>query len=180
MDEIIITEYNPNWSLLFEQEAVKIKAVLEKDLITRIEHFGSTAVPGLAAKPIIDLLVGVRSLAQAKQVVVSPLASLGYAYWFDNPDSQRMFFVKGLPPNSPRTHHIHMIEPNSLRWERLLFRDYLCQHSDEATSYAELKYSLAQRFSSDREAYTSGKAQYIEAVMEKARQSVDLLSPQTN
>ena len=169
MDEIIITKYVSKWVRLFEQEAAKIRAVLAQDLITRIEHFGSTAVPGLAAKPIIDLLVGVRSLAQAKQVAISQLESLGYAYWFDNPDSQRMFFVKGLPPNSPRTHHIHMIEPDSILWERLLFRDYLCQHSDEAANYAELKYSLAQRFSADREAYTAGKAQYIELVMQKAR-----------
>ena len=81
-----------------------------------------------------------------------------------------MFFVKGLPPNSPRTHHIHMVEPDSLLWERLLFRDYLRKHSDEATRYAQLKCRLAQRFSSDREAYTLGKAEYVEPIMQKARQ----------
>ncbi|WP_242541873.1 GrpB family protein [Leptolyngbya sp. Cla-17] len=108
MDEIIITDYNPNWVLLFEQEAVSIRAVLDGDLITRIEHFGSTAVPGLAAKPIIDLLVEVRSLAEAKQVAVSQLEYLGYAYWFDDPDPQRMFFVKGLPPKrSTHSSHSH-------------------------------------------------------------------------
>jgi GrpB-like predicted nucleotidyltransferase (UPF0157 family) len=170
MDEIIITDYNPNWVLLFEQEAVSIRAVLDGDLITRIEHFGSTAVPGLPAKPIIDLLVGARSLAEAKQVAVSQLEHLGYAYWFDNPDPQRMFFVKGLPPNGPRTHHIHMVEPDSVLWERLLFRDYLRKHSGEAARYAQLKYNLAQRFFSGREAYTTGKAEYIESVMQKARQ----------
>lgn len=170
MDEIIITDYNPNWVLLFEQEAASIRAVLGGDLIIRIEHFGSTAIPGLAAKPIIDLLVGTRSLAEAKQVAVPQLEHLSYAYWFDNPDSQRMFFVKGLPPNGPRTHHIHMVEPDSVLWERLLFRDYLRKHSDEAAHYAQLKYNLAQRFFSDREAYTTGKAEYIESVMQKARQ----------
>lgn len=169
MDEVVITEYDPNWVLLFEQESARIRAVLDGYLITRIEHFGSTAVPGLAAKPIIDLLVGVRSLAEAKQSAVSQLEHLGYAYWFDNPDPQRMFFVKGLPPNSPRTHHIHMVEPDSVLWERLIFRNYLCKHSGEATRYAQLKYNLAQRFSSDREAYTAGKAEYIESVMQKAR-----------
>jgi GrpB-like predicted nucleotidyltransferase (UPF0157 family) len=170
MDEVIIVEYDPNWVFLFEQEAAHIRAVLDRDLITQIEHFGSTAVPGLAAKPIIDLLVGVRSLAQAKQVAVSQLEHLGYAYWFDNPDSQRMFFVKGLPPNSPRTHHIHMVEPDSILWERLLFRDYLRRHSGEAARYAQLKYNLARSFPSDREAYTAGKAEYVESVMQKARQ----------
>ncbi|MBD2073332.1 GrpB family protein [Phormidium sp. FACHB-592] len=75
MDEIVITEYDPNWILLFEQESARIQAVLEGDLVTRIEHFGSTAVPGLAAKPIIDLLVGVRSLVEARQIAVVPHSS---------------------------------------------------------------------------------------------------------
>jgi GrpB-like predicted nucleotidyltransferase (UPF0157 family) len=170
MDEISIAEYDPNWLLLFQQEFVSIQAVLDADLITRIEHFGSTAIPGLAAKPVIDLLIGVRSLAKAKQVAVFPLEQLGYAYWLENTDPLRMFFVKGLPPNSPRTHHIHMVEPDSILWERLIFRDYLCKHPDEAARYAQLKYSLVQRFASDREAYTAGKSDYIESVMQKARQ----------
>ena len=169
MDKIVITEYDPNWILLFKQESARIQTVLEGDLVTRIEHFGSTAVPGVAAKPIIDLLVGVRSLVEARQIAVFQLEHLGYAYWSGNPDPQRMFFVKGLPPNSPRTHHIHMVEPNSILWERLLFREYLRQHAEEAARYAQLKYHLAQRFSSDREAYTMSKAEYVEAVMQKAR-----------
>ena len=169
-DEVVIVEYNPQWVFLFEQEAICIRKVLDSDLVTRIEHFGSTAVPGLAAKPIIDLLVEVRSLTEAKQVAISQLETLSYAYWFDNPNPQRMFFVKGLPPNSPRTHHIHMVESDSELWERLLFRDYLCKYSDEAARYAQLKYQLAQRYLTDREAYTSGKAEYIESVMRKARQ----------
>jgi GrpB-like predicted nucleotidyltransferase (UPF0157 family) len=172
MDEVIIVEYNPAWQLLFQEEATRIRNVLNGIEITRIEHFGSTAVPGLAAKPIIDLLIGVESFSIAKQIVISPLKSLGYAYWRDNPDPQRLFFVKGLPPNSPRTHHIHMVEPNSILWERLLFRDYLCQHPDEAESYAQLKRQLARRFSSDREAYTQGKTEYIQSIMEKAKDNL--------
>ena len=170
MDEVVIVEYNPNWKLLFQEEVVQIRKVLNANLITRIEHFGSTAIPGLAAKPIIDLLVGVSSLRQAKRDTVSPLESLGYAYWRDNPNPHRMFFVKGLPPNSPRTHHIHMVEPDSILWERLLFRDYLCKNRDEAARYERLKRNLAQRFKSDREAYTAGKAEYIKSVMQKAVQ----------
>ena len=93
MDEVVIVEYNPNWKLLFQEEVLQIRQVLNANLITRIEHFGSTAIPGLAAKPIIDLLVGVSSLQQAKRDAVSPLESLGYAYWRDNPNPHRMFFV---------------------------------------------------------------------------------------
>ncbi|MEL7085765.1 MAG: GrpB family protein [Cyanobacteria bacterium J06597_1] len=170
MDKVVIKPYDPNWVLLFSQEATRIQLACDRALITRIEHFGSTAVPGLAAKPIIDILLGVRSLADAKQVAISQLEHLGYAYWFDNPDPQRMFFVKGLPLNGPRTHHIHMVEPDSVLWERLIFRDYLRQHPDEASRYATLKYDLARCFSSDREAYTAGKAEYVKSVMQKARQ----------
>lgn len=170
MDDIVIVKYNPQWGLLFKQEATRIREVLGESLIGRIEHFGSTAIPGLAAKPIIDLLIEVRSLAEAKQVAVSQLESLGYNYWFDNPDPERMFFVKGLPPNGPRTHHLHMVEVgSSILRERLIFRDYLCKHPDEAACYAQLKRDLAQRFSSDRDAYTMGKTEYIKSVMEKAR-----------
>jgi GrpB-like predicted nucleotidyltransferase (UPF0157 family) len=167
MDEVVVVEYTPQWKMLFEQESALLRNVLDRDLVTRIEHFGSTAVPGLAAKPIIDLLVGVCSLARAKNVAILQLKSLGYAYWFDNPDPYRMFFVKGLPPNSPRTHHIHMVAPDSILWERLAFRDYLCNHPDEAARYAQLKYYLAQSYLSDREAYTTGKKAYIESVMQK-------------
>lgn len=170
MDEVVIVEYDPRWSLMFEEEAARIAEVLSKNLVVCIEHIGSTAVPGLAAKPIIDLLVSVCSLAEAKQIAVSPLEELGYAYWFDNPDPHRMFFVKGLPPNGPRTHHVHIIESDSILQERLLFRDYLREHPDEASRYAQLKRDLAQQFLTDREAYTSGKTEYVQSVMQKIRQ----------
>lgn len=96
MDEIVIVEYNPNWPLLFEKEATRLREILD-GVIVSIKHFGSTAVPGLASKPIIDMLVGVRSLAEAKQGAVPRLESVGYSYWCDNPDPNRLFFVKGLP-----------------------------------------------------------------------------------
>jgi GrpB-like predicted nucleotidyltransferase (UPF0157 family) len=172
MDEVVIVEYDPCWSQMFEEEAARVASVLSRNLIVRIHHIGSTAVPGLVAKPIIDLLVSVHSLVEAKQVAVSPLEELGYAYWFDNPDPQRMFFVKGLPPNSPRTHHIHMVESGSILLERLLFRDYLREHPNEALRYAQLKRHLAKQFLTDREAYTSGKTEYIQSVMHKAQQGI--------
>jgi GrpB-like predicted nucleotidyltransferase (UPF0157 family) len=169
MDDIVIVEYNSHWPLLFEVEATRIRDNLDKNLVLAVEHFGSTAVPGLAAKPIIDLLVGVRSLAPANETAVPRLQALGYSYWRDNPDPKRMFFVKGLPPNGPRTHHVHMVEPNSTLWECLLFRDYLRKYPDEAERYAQLKRDLARCFPTDRKAYTNGKAEYVQSVMQKAR-----------
>ena len=102
MDEIILVEYNPAWPRLFAQEEALLRRVLPATLITRIEHIGSTAVPGLAAKPIIDLQVGVQSVEQARQVAVPVLEALGYSYWADDPRRDHLFLVKGLPPNGPR------------------------------------------------------------------------------
>ncbi|WP_199326763.1 GrpB family protein [Nostoc sp. FACHB-888] len=93
MDEVNIVEYDPRWQTLFAQEAERIWQVLGNDLVVEIEHIGSTAVPGMAAKPVIDIMVGVRSLVNAKSTVPI-LESLGYVYWRENPDPGRMFFCE--------------------------------------------------------------------------------------
>lgn len=168
MDEVVIVEYNPHWQTLFAEEAARIREVVGNDILA-IEHIGSTAVPGLAAKPIIDLMVGVRSLLDGQRAI-SPLAALGYVYWRENPHPDRMFLVKGMPPyGTQRTHHVHIVEANGEFWERLLFRDYLRTHPNEVQRYAALKRKLAERFCHDRERYTEGKSEYIKAVMQKAR-----------
>ena len=169
MDEIVLMRSDPNWRRLFESKANKLQLVLAPELRLRVEHFGSTAVPGLLAKPIIDILVGVRTLKQAMRDAVPALDAIEYSFWADTPDKTRLFFVKGLPPNGPRTHHIHMAEMDSPLWERLLFRDYLCKHADEAERYAKLKRTLISQFQGDREAYTEGKTDYVAEVMKKAR-----------
>jgi len=178
MDEIEIMTYSPLWPTCFDEEAARLRAALDTSDVVAIEHFGSTAVPGLAAKPIIDILVGVRSLPQARRQAVPALESLGYAFWGDNPDQTHLFFVKGLPPNGPRTHHVHIVEPDapdaradgrSGFWDRLLFRDYLRAHPEEARRYGALKRDLAHRFRSDREAYTDAKREYVRSVTAKAR-----------
>lgn len=167
-DEIHVCDYDPRWPALFAAEAPRVRAALGEDLVLAVEHFGSTAVPGLAAKPVIDILVVARSV-EAARARVPELAALGYAYWYENPKTDRLFFVKGLPPNGPRTHHVHVGEPGGELCDRLLFRDYLRAHSDEAARYAELKRALAVRHTEDREAYTEAKTEYIAAVMERAR-----------
>ncbi len=177
MDEITLVNYDPAWPARFAAEAARIKAALG-DSIATVEHFGSTAVPGLSAKPIIDLLVIVRSLPEARERAVPTLEALDYAYWADDPAPDRLFFVKGLPPNGPRSHHIHIVgsgvsqDPRLGEFsftDRLLFRDYLRADPEEARHYAELKRNLAARFPDDREAYTNGKTDYIYGVMQKAR-----------
>ena len=107
MDEVIITDHDPNWAVLFQQESELLQTVLGNGLIARIEHFGSTAVPGLAAKPVIDILVGVYSLQKAKQAAILPLRKLGYAYWADNPDPERLFFVNSTRRTSVSLNFCH-------------------------------------------------------------------------
>ena len=172
MDEIHLVEYDPGWPAMYRDEAERVRSILPAGLVSAIEHFGSTAIPGLAAKPIIDILVAVRSVPEAREVAVSPMESLGYAFWTDNPKLDRLFFVKGLAPRAPRrTHHVHMAEPGSEMWGRLLFRDYLRMHPEEAARYGALKFELMERYRGDREAYTDGKSAYVEEIMSLARAS---------
>ena len=169
MDEVRLVEYDPGWPAMFRAEAARIGAALPAGLLQGIEHFGSTAIPGLLAKPVIDILVAVRSVQEARAVAVRPMEALGYAFWADNPKPDRLFFVRGLPPAPQRTHHLHMTERDGDLWARLLFRDYLRTHADEAERYAALKRELAGRHGADREAYTAAKSAYVDAVLAQAR-----------
>jgi GrpB-like predicted nucleotidyltransferase (UPF0157 family) len=169
MDEIEIVDYDPRWPIMFDEEAERLRAILDPSLIVGIEHFGSTAIPALSAKPIIDILIAVRSLAVAQASFVDALRKLDYLYWADNPKKDRMFFVKGMPPfGSGRSHHVHVTEPNGEMWQRLAFRDYLRAHPEEARTYERLKRRLLAENPADREAYTDAKSAYVEAIMQKA------------
>jgi GrpB-like predicted nucleotidyltransferase (UPF0157 family) len=154
---------------MFEQERAVLQTALGSLLVT-CEHVGSTAVPGLAAKPIIDLLVGVRSLAEAESHCIEPLQALGYNHIPDYKSwlADELFFRKGIP--GPWTHHIHMMQPSSPLWEpRLLFRDYLRTHREAADTYANLKRSLALECGDNIAAYRDAKTAFIEETMLKAR-----------
>jgi GrpB-like predicted nucleotidyltransferase (UPF0157 family) len=171
MDEVEIVNYDPRWPELFDEEAKRLRAILDPSLIVGLEHFGSTAVPGLSAKPIIDILIAVSSLADARASFVEALRNLDYVYWADNPKQDRMFFVKGMPPfGSRRSHHVHVTEPDGEMWQRLAFRDYLRAHPEQAQTYERLKRRLAAEHQADREAYTDAKSAYVESVMRKAMQ----------
>jgi GrpB-like predicted nucleotidyltransferase (UPF0157 family) len=170
VDEIKLVPYDPTWPAQYDAEIARLVAGLPDGLIIAAEHFGSTAIPGLFAKPIIDILLAVRSVAEARESAVRPLEALGYAFWSDNPKTDRLFFVKGLPPSAPqRTHHIHMTEIDGQMWQRLAFRDYLRACPEEAARYAALKHDLALRHGHDREAYTDAKSAYVDGVLAKAR-----------
>src|SRR6266851_5686013 len=126
MDEVEIANYDPRWPVLFDEEAKRLRAILDPSLIVGLEHFGSTAVPGLSAKPIIDILIAVRSLADAQATFVEALRNLEYIYWAVNPKKDRMFFVKGMPRfGSTRSHHVYLTEVLGEGLDRLAFRDDL-------------------------------------------------------
>lgn len=172
-EKIEVVPYDPAWPGMFADEAAHLRSCLPPGLIGRIEHFGSTAVPGLCAKPIIDMLVEVSSLAETRERIVPILTGQGYDYLWrptwggDVPPFYAWFIKRDARGN--RTHHIHMIEKDFEHWERLLFRDYLIAHPETAKAYGELKIRLARAFPHDRAAYTKGKDEFIAKVMARIR-----------
>jgi len=168
-EAVTISLSNPLWPSLFEGEMHNLQKILPNDIVLRYEHFGSTAVPGLAAKPIIDMLIEVSSLTLVQERIVPILELSGYEYfWRTDVSPPYAWFIK-RDEAGQRTHHLHMVEGSSDLWERLLFRDYLRDHVSEAQRYAELKLSLAKKYPHDRIGYTQGKTKYITSVMQKAR-----------
>ena len=166
---IVVSDYDPTWAALFERERTRLSNALGSR-ITAIEHVGSTSVPGLAAKPIIDLLVGVKSLPEARSCLLEPLAALGYAYVpeYESWLPEELFFRRGV--GGPWTHHVHMMEPSNPRWEGfVLFRDYLRSHPEIAAAYGNLKKALALVFDEDIAAFRNAKSPFVRAVMAKAR-----------
>ncbi|HET6156839.1 MAG TPA: GrpB family protein [Dongiaceae bacterium] len=115
MDEVEIVDYDPRWPALFAEEAARLRAVLDGSLIVGLEHFGSTAIPGMAAKPVIDILIAVRSLAAARETFIESLKGLDYVFWADNPKTDRLFFVKGMPPYGERAARIRSMSSSGLR-----------------------------------------------------------------
>lgn len=163
-DPIVVVAYNPVWPVRFRIEAQLLQVALAS-LKPAIEHIGSTSVPGLAAKPVIDMLVGVPSL-DAFEAYVERLSNFGYEYMpeYERALPERRFFkrmVRGV-----RTHHVHVVQWNGVYWKRYLkFRNHLRADGWLAARYAEVKRRLAGRFASDRDAYTNGKTGFVEAVL---------------
>ncbi|MCE5268329.1 MAG: GrpB family protein [Planctomycetaceae bacterium] len=176
MQEVVeIVPHNPDWPAVFHREKEHLESCLPAGSIRRIEHFGSTAIPGLAAKPIIDMLVEVVSLDQTKREIVPILESQGYDYfwrpmWSEDAPPSYAWFIK-RDAHGVRTHHIHMVERRFPQWDALLFRDYLITHPEVAAAYQELKLRLAAEHPDDRVAYAKAKTEFITAVTERARQA---------
>ena len=172
-EETTLREYDAGWPAQFEAEKQHLLSCLPRDSVGRIEHFGSTAVPGLAAKPVVDMLVEVRSLEETKARIAPILEALGYDYFWrpsfgDSTPPFYAWFIK-RDSSGKRTHHIHMVEAHFEHWDRLHFRDFLIAHPAVAAEYADLKRTLSKRHPDDRSAYTSGKSEFVVRVTEAAR-----------
>jgi GrpB-like predicted nucleotidyltransferase (UPF0157 family) len=150
-------------------EAIAILAALARAVTgVTVEHVGSTAVPGLAAKPVIDLLLIPPEGTWPRDTLVETLSSLGYVFWAENPDPEHLFFVKGMPPyGTGRTHHVH-VRPRARAAAVLTFRDYLRARPDVAHEYETLKRELAARYPTDRDAYTRGKDAFVARALAEA------------
>ncbi|MDC1143131.1 GrpB family protein [Planctomycetota bacterium] len=192
-EPVIIVEYDPSWPSKFDELKTELLGVVGR-WNPAIEHVGSTSVSGLAAKPIIDIMVGVpdESLVDMSAeddggmgagvdvepagnvehvALVSAVKSLGFIYRCENGIPGRMLFT--LPKDGPRRCHIHMVVKDDTFWhEHLLFRDYLRTNAEEAKAYGDLKRRLAGEFNTDRQGYNEAKTEFIEGCKRKAREQL--------
>jgi GrpB-like predicted nucleotidyltransferase (UPF0157 family) len=165
-ERVRLVPYDSRWPELFRAEAARLaSAVAAAGLPALIfEHVGSTAVPGLAAKPILDLAAG-RPSEIAADAYLPVLQAEGWVYRGNSGIPGREFFRRG----EPRSHHLHLVEYGGWHWKRYLgFRDALRADSTLRDAYTALKRELAERYSDDREAYIDGKTTFVEAVVSRA------------
>ena len=161
--EVVLEEYDSSWPDKFQQEKDFLLTVAGKWNVGSIEHVGSTSVNGMVAKPIIDIMFGVKSLHESK-AAIDALVKSGYKYWPYKADVMHWFCK---PSDAFRTHHLHLIPFESALWqERLKFRDILRANNELALKYANIKRDLACVHKKDREAYTRNKWPFIQSVLQ--------------
>lgn len=161
-----LKRHNPKWKVLFEKER---KVLLKKfhKVILEISHGGSTAIPNISAKPIIDIFAVVPSLKKVESVR-KDLEKLGYESRGEERVRERILYVKGKP--ALRTHHLQLVERKSNEWKNhILIRDYFLKYPEVAKEYAELKKKLAKKYPNDRKAYSHGKDKFIKSIIKKAK-----------
>jgi GrpB-like predicted nucleotidyltransferase (UPF0157 family) len=158
-----LEKHQTAWSTLFQQEEAALMGVLAGHE-AELEHIGSTAIPALDAKPILDMLLGLLHLSD--EISIRPLLeSLDYLYRGEQGVPGRVLYVKGSETN--RTHHLHITQLNSPFWhEHIYFRDALNAHPEIAQAYNTLKHELALQYADDRVAYTAGKNAFIQTILQ--------------
>ena len=164
--KVEVVPHDPNWRSAFESESKQIALALMENVVA-IHHIGSTAIPQIHAKPIIDMLVEVKDITKV-DTQTSAMEALGYEAMGEFGISGRRFFRKANEAGI-RTHHLHGFEVNSAQIERhLAFRDYMITHSEAAQEYSELKRKLAKKYPDNIQGYMDGKDGFIKAMDRKA------------
>lgn len=159
-----LVPYRRQWVNSFKQEKKKLFARLG-NLIIDIQHVGSTAIPGIYAKPIIDMSLGIKNFKDAKKLI-KPLDTIGYHFY--KKFGRQILFAKG--PDKKRTHYLHVMKYNGAKWKGdLLFRDFLIRRPAQAKDYTRLKQRLAKQYPNDRERYTAGKKYFIGKIKKSAK-----------
>lgn len=154
--------YTDKWKKLYSKEE-KIILSLIKDYVIDIQHVGSTAIAGLNAKPIIDIIIGLKTFDYLA-IIIQKLEANGYIYRPQSGTDERVLFVKGN--DDIITHHIHVVKWNSDEWNNhVFFRDYLIKHDEIAKEYSNLKNKLGEKYKDDRYAYTDGKSEFIQNII---------------
>lgn len=167
-EEVSLNPHDPAWLTAFELERARLQALLP-GILVHVEHIGSTAVPGLVAKPVVDIMAGVQSLAGV-DATIDTLCDNGYttSKEFNATLTDRKWLMRWR--HGRRTHHLHIVVFGDTAWsERLAFRDALRRDPDLARQYAALKTTLATQHRGDREAYTEAKADFVRAVLSGGR-----------
>ena len=166
---VALKKHQDEWAVAFEEEKENLKKLVG-DIALNIQHTGSTSIPNLSAKPIIDILMAVHSLSEVSKIRAA-LEGAGYEYRENGSDDIQVLFAKG--PEERRTHYLHITTLGSSEWKNsLAFRDYLRTHPEEMERYEALKQKLAAQYPDNRAMYTAGKKDYFEEVFKKAQDNV--------
>lgn len=165
-NKVELHPHNPVWAQLFGEEAARIRGALG-DWILDVQHVGSTSIPGIPAKPILDIAVAVENFEEATRCI-APLEALGYVYRGELGIPRRHYF-RQRNANDASTHNLHMNEIHGHDYRaHLAFRDHLRANPDSAREYAALKQQLKERFATDRFAYVYGKSAFVNGVLSRA------------
>lgn len=167
-----VVPYDERWPEQYAAEESRLKRLLPRHLIQRITHIGSTAVPGLSGKPIIDVQVEVTDLEVIREEYAPQLEAEGYEYiWRPSIGEHAPFYAWFIrrDDEGQRTHHVHVVQPDQASADRIIFRNYLRRHPEEAQAYEDLKKELLRRFPRNRDAYTKNKSEFVATVLDKAR-----------
>ncbi|MCR2045315.1 GrpB family protein [Anaerosalibacter massiliensis] len=161
-NKVILSEYDKGWEKVFEEEKRKILNICGDNIMT-IEHIGSTSIPGLIAKPIIDIALTFDNKEKRDKIIES-IVSLSYEFIQETDVIDRLFFVKRI--NRDSYYHIHGYPQDSVNYtNQILFRDYLRNHKEIAEEYAQLKKDLYRRYKDNRSEYTAGKSNFIKNLL---------------